>query len=95
MAKKLGRYLNWIGIKTQGKLNSTKSLFTDTVQNSSPVGVNGCVNLGTLRSNNRDGGKNVKKAIGLISKTATLHMHHTFLYISLPSLHDYNIKINA
>ena len=44
MAKKLGRYLNWIGIKTQGKLNSTKSLFTDTFQNSSPVGVNGCVN---------------------------------------------------
>ena len=44
MAKKLGRYLNWIGIKTKGKLNSTNSLFTDTFQNSNPVGVNGCVN---------------------------------------------------
>ena len=28
--------------------------------------------------------KNGKKAIGLISKTKTLHVHHTFLYISLP-----------
>ena len=28
--------------------------------------------------------KNVKKTIGLISKTTTLHVHHAFLYISLP-----------
>ena len=25
-------------------------------------------------------------------KTTTLHVYHTFLYISLPSLHDYNVK---
>ena len=25
-----------------------------------------------------------KKAVGLISKKATLHVQHTFLYISLP-----------
>ena len=31
-----------------------------------------------------DGNKKGKKAIGLISKTKTLHVHHTFLYISLP-----------
>ena len=37
--------------------------------------------------------KNVKKAIGLISKTTTLNMHHTFLYISLPSLHNYNMNM--
>ena len=36
-----------------------------------------------------------KKAIGLdmTSKTTTLHVHHAFLYISLPSLHDYNVKL--
>ena len=28
-----------------------------------------------------------KKTIELMSKTATLHVHHTFLYISLQSLH--------
>ena len=30
------------------------------------------------------GNENVKKTIGLISKTTTLHVHHGFLYISLP-----------
>ena len=33
-----------------------------------------------------------KKSTGLISKTI-LHVHHTFLYISLPFLHDYNVKV--
>ena len=36
----------------------------------------------------------VKKAIGWISKTKTrLHVHHAFLYISLPSLRDYDGKM--
>ena len=30
---------------------------------------------------------------GFITKTTTLHVHHAFLYISLPSLHDYDVKI--
>ena len=30
--------------------------------------------------------------IGLMSKTTTLHVHHAFLYISLPSLHNYDVK---
>ena len=29
-----------------------------------------------------------QKAIGLVSKTTTLHVHHTLWYISLPFLHD-------
>ena len=33
-----------------------------------------------------------QKPIGLMSKTTTLHVHHAFLYISLPSLHDYDVK---
>ena len=36
--------------------------------------------------------ENVKKK-GLISKTTTLHVHHIFLYISLPFLHDYDVKM--
>ena len=48
---------------------------------------------GTLRSNDADGNENVKKTKGLISKTTTLHVHHAFLYISLPSLHDYDVKM--
>ena len=40
-----------------------------------------------------DGNENVIKAIGLLSKNTTLHVHHAFLYISLPSLHDYDVKM--
>ena len=47
---------------------------------------------------NDDGGGNqdlqdVKRAIGLSRKTTTLHVHDAFLYISLPSLHDYDVKM--
>ena len=33
-----------------------------------------------------------QKTIGLMSKTTTLHVHHAFLYISLPSLHNCDVK---
>ena len=46
----------------------------------------------TSRNYDGDGNRNVKKAIGLMSKTTTLHVHHAFLYISLPSLHNYDVK---
>ena len=49
--------------------------------------------IGTLRSNDADDNENVKKTIGLISKTTTSHVHHTFLYISFPFLHDYDVKM--
>ena len=51
--------------------------------------------LGTLRSDDGegDGNGNATKAIGLISQTTILHVHHAFLYISLPSLHNYDVKI--
>ena len=48
--------------------------------------------LWTLRSDDGDGKENVIKAIGF-SKTITLHVHHTFLYISLPFLQDYDVKM--
>ena len=33
-----------------------------------------------------------QKAIGLMSKTTTLDVHHAFLYFSLPSLHNNDVK---
>ena len=48
--------------------------------------------LGTLRNYDGDGKENVKKVIGLMSKTTTLHAHHAFFYISLLSLHNYDVK---
>ena len=43
--------------------------------------------LGSLRSNDADGNKNVKK------KTTTLRVHHAFLCISLPALPDHDVKM--
>ena len=40
--------------------------------------------IGTVRSNDADGKENVKKTIGFISKTTTLHVYHAFFYNSLP-----------
>ena len=51
--------------------------------------------LGSLRNDDGDGNQDVKKAIGLLRKTTTLHVHHAFLYISSPSLHDYDVKIES
>ena len=34
-----------------------------------------------------------QKKVGLISETTPLHVHHAFLYISLSSLHDYDMKM--
>ena len=50
--------------------------------------------LGTLRSEGDDGNENGQKAIGLIIVKQQLRTcDHAFFYISLPSLHDYNVKM--
>ena len=49
--------------------------------------------IGSFSNDDGDGNQDVKKAIGLLRKTTTLHLHHAFLYISLPSLHDYDVKM--
>ena len=49
--------------------------------------------IGSFSNEDGDGSENVKKAIGLISKTTTLHVQHAFLYISLLSLHKYGVII--
>ena len=57
---------------------------------------------GTLRSDDAIVTRTSKKqkqneikttTIGLESKTQTLHVHHTFLYISLTFLHDHDVKL--
>ena len=49
--------------------------------------------IGRLSNDEGDGKENGKKQKVWIGKTTTLHVHHAFLYISLPSLHDYNVKV--
>ena len=51
------------------------------------------MSVGSFSNDDGDGNENVKKAIGLLSKTTSLHVHHAFLYISLPLLHDYDLKM--
>ena len=46
-----------------------------------------------IETDDSDGNENVKKAISLITKTTTLHAQHAFVYISLPFLHDYDVKM--
>ena len=55
--------------------------------------------LGSFSNDDGDGKKNGQKVIVLLrkkknkTKITTFHVHHTFLYISLPSLHDYHVKM--
>ena len=44
-------------------------------------------------NDNDDGKVNGEKIIRFINKKTTLHVHHAFLYISLPSLHVYEVKM--
>ena len=49
--------------------------------------------LGIFSNDNSDGNLDVKKAIGLLRKTTTLHVHHAFLYISLPSSREIRLHL--
>ena len=49
--------------------------------------------LGSLSNHDGDCNENGKKQWALIGKTTTLHVHHAFLFISYPSLHDYKVKV--
>ena len=49
--------------------------------------------LGSFSNDDADGNENVKTTIGLFSKTTTLDVDHAFLYIALPSLHDYDVRM--
>ena len=47
----------------------------------------------TLRSDDAKATRTPKTANGVVGKTTTLHVHLTFLSISLPFLHDYDEKM--
>ena len=49
--------------------------------------------LGSLSNDDGDVNENGKNAIGSTSKKKTFHVHHAFLYISLPLLLDYDVKM--
>ena len=66
---------------------------TQLRENKSYLKARTTVRIGTLRSDDGDGNGNATKAIGLFSKTTVLHVHYAFLYISLPSLHDDDVKM--
>ena len=51
------------------------------------------MSVGSFSNDGGGGNENVKKAIGLLSKTTSLHVHDAFLYISLPLLYDYDVKL--
>ena len=46
-----------------------------------------------LRSFSNDDELRRREAIGLLSKTTSLQVHHAFLYFSLPLLHDYAVEM--
>ena len=61
----------------------------DNLSESKPVKTSGSLS----NSNEKD-----KKAICFLlgkKNTTTLHVHHAFLYISLPSLHNYDVKLTG
>ena len=49
--------------------------------------------IGSFSNDDSEGSENAKTEIGLLSKTTSLHVHHAFLYISLPLLCDYDVKM--
>ena len=51
------------------------------------------MSVGSFSNDDGDGNENVKKAIGLLRKTTSSHVHHAFLYISLPLLHNYDVEM--
>ena len=46
-----------------------------------------------LQSDDATATRTSKSTIGLVDKTTAIHVHLTFLYISLPFLHDYHVKL--
>ena len=49
--------------------------------------------LVSLRNHDGDGNEYSKKEIDLDKQNNNFALHHAFLYISLPSLHDYDVKL--
>ena len=75
--------------KIDTRENLLKSITTSCILY---VPVTGATIIRDLTKPRRRRQRERQKTIGLLSKTKTLHAHHAFLYISLPSLHNYDVK---
>ena len=80
----LHNFKQWLKIichdKGYGKIieSECEATFTGQQTNFRPAEKFDRTLLGTLRSNDANGNESVKKTIGFISKTTTLHVHHAF-----------------
>ena len=81
------RLLKFSQTSTNGHLTIRSLFFSDAVD------VFALVPIGSFSNGNGDDNENGKKAICVIIKKTTLDAHHTFLYISLPSLHNHDMKV--
>ena len=52
------------------------------------------ISIGSFSNDDGDGNENVRKAITFITKITTLHVLYTFWFISLPSMHDQDVKFS-
>ena len=89
--KRVTRKFHVVVVQNNGKEMYTKDFFSlirpiDFLPFSLPSPFS--ITIGSFSNDDGDGNENGKKAIGLINETTTLLVHHTFLYISLLSLHD-------
>ena len=93
-SNKIHHHISLTGVSSY-RHSSHTSLENNKDSTRALIGREACLHESILRSDDGDGNgnENVKKAKGLITKTTTLHMHHAFLYISLPSLHDYDVTM--
>ena len=51
------------------------------------------LSMGSLSNDDGDVNENGNKAVGLAGQNNNIALHHAFLYMSLPSLHDYDVKM--
>ena len=71
---------------SSSRAKTKQAVYTDIL-------VTKAVKIGSFYNDDGDGNEDVKKTIGLLRTTTALHVHHAFLYISLPSLDDYDVKM--
>ena len=94
--KRVTRKFHVVVVQNNGKEMYTKDFFSlirpiDFLPFSLPSPFS--ITIGSFSNDDGDGNENGKKAIGLLRKITTLLVHHTFLYISSPSLHDQDVKM--
>jgi len=77
-------------LRREGERYKTRSLFS---RSRLPHSYSSFRAIRDFTIHRRNGNENVKRSIDFEGKTTSLHVHRTFLYISLPFLHDYDVKL--